>query len=231
MCRLAAVAKGKQREDFVHKLMAALVGATALALGSGADAAITLTGNVPGLNPYSGPTPTYTFDPGSQPLVTGGGFVSGTNGILYAQPFGTSGFYYAVGPSTSTTGTIDLSSFGDITDISFIWGSVDSYNTLEFLDSSMNVLQTFVGNDIFDPANGDRTDPNTNPFVTFMLTGSDIGNFAYLRLNSTSNSFEIDNLVVGPIPEPGTWALMLIGFAGIGLAMRRDRKRSLAQLA
>ena len=37
-----------------------------------------------------------------------------------------------------------------------------------------------------------------------------------------------------PVPEPATWAMMLLGFGGIGLAMRRSRKlsaRALPQLA
>jgi len=34
-----------------------------------------------------------------------------------------------------------------------------------------------------------------------------------------------------PVPEPATWAMMLVGFAGIGVAMRRRRKPVLAQLA
>jgi hypothetical protein len=214
----------------MRKVVTALLGAITLAVGSPANASITLTGNVPGVSPYAGPAPTYTFDTGSQPAVSGGGFVTGTNGFLYAQPFGSSGYYYAVGPSTSTTGTIDLSSFGEIPAISFLWGSVDSYNTLQFLDSSMNVLASFTGNDILDQASGDRTDPNTNPFVTFALLGPDASNFTYLRLISPSNSFEIGNIVVGPIPEPGTWALMLLGFAAIGIAIRRGR-RPLEQLA
>jgi hypothetical protein len=215
----------------MQRLFLALVGVSALALSSAANAGITLTGNVPGVNPYSGPAPTYTFDPGSRPLVAGGGFVTGTNGILYAQPYGSSGYYYAVGPSTSTTGTIDLSSFADINSISFLWGSVDSYNTLQFLDASMNILASFSGNDIFDPANGNRTNPNTNPIVTFSLTGTDASDLTYLRLISSSNSFEIDNLLVGSVPEPATWALMLLGFAGIGVALRRARKPALNQLA
>jgi hypothetical protein len=33
------------------------------------------------------------------------------------------------------------------------------------------------------------------------------------------------------VPEPGTWALMLVGFGGIGLAMRRRRRPVLAQVA
>jgi hypothetical protein len=215
----------------MHKVVFGIVAATALAAGSAANAGITLSGNAPGTVPYSGPMPTYTFDPGSRPLITGGAFVTGTNGILYAQPFGSSGYYYAVGPSTSTTGTIDLSSFGDINSISFIWGSVDSFNTLQFLDASMNVLATFTGDEISSPADGNRTEATTNPLVTFDLTGSDASNFSYLRLTSTSNAFEIDDLLIGAVPEPATWALMLLGFAGISMAMRRRRKPGLLQLA
>jgi len=33
------------------------------------------------------------------------------------------------------------------------------------------------------------------------------------------------------VPEPGTWALMLLGFGGIGMAMRRRRRPVLAQVA
>ena len=33
------------------------------------------------------------------------------------------------------------------------------------------------------------------------------------------------------VPEPATWAMMLLGFGGIGLTMRRNRKVALAQIA
>lgn len=33
------------------------------------------------------------------------------------------------------------------------------------------------------------------------------------------------------VPEPATWAMMLLGFGGIGVAMRRRRKPALAQVA
>ena len=33
------------------------------------------------------------------------------------------------------------------------------------------------------------------------------------------------------VPEPSTWAMMLLGFAGIGFAMRRRPRQALAQLA
>ena len=33
------------------------------------------------------------------------------------------------------------------------------------------------------------------------------------------------------VPEPATWGMMLLGFAGIGFVMRRKRQPALAQLA
>lgn len=33
------------------------------------------------------------------------------------------------------------------------------------------------------------------------------------------------------VPEPATWAMMLVGFAGVGMALRRSRRLHLAQLA
>jgi hypothetical protein len=39
------------------------------------------------------------------------------------------------------------------------------------------------------------------------------------------------NLTFQPVPEPATWAMMLVGFAGIGFAMRRRSKPVLAQVA
>jgi hypothetical protein len=37
--------------------------------------------------------------------------------------------------------------------------------------------------------------------------------------------------VVHPLPEPGTWAMMLLGFGAIGSAMRRRRKNMTMQVA
>lgn len=36
--------------------------------------------------------------------------------------------------------------------------------------------------------------------------------------------------VIPPVPEPGTWALMLLGFAAVGAGLRRSRKRGLRLL-
>ena len=209
----------------MRKFVLCVAGAAALALSQASNAAIVIGTNVAGTNPYSGPAPTFTFDTlAGTPSLTGGAVVSGTS-ASHAQPFGSTGSYYSVGLNDGTTGVIDLSSFADISSISLLWGSIDTYNTLQFLDSANNVLATFGGSTIINPAVGNQSDPSTNRVVTFLLTGTDVTAFSRLRLTSNSNAFEIDNLAINPIvvPEPVSWVLMLLGFCGLGLSIRRHR--------
>ncbi len=46
----------------------------------------------------------------------------------------------------------------------------------------------------------------------------------------TANGFHIlpSSSLTGGVPEPASWALMIVGFAGIGFAMRRRKGRALA---
>ncbi|WP_379553683.1 PEPxxWA-CTERM sorting domain-containing protein [Qipengyuania sp. DGS5-3] len=55
-----------------------------------------------------------------------------------------------------------------------------------------------------------------NPFTTvsFAQSGSDRFGFDDLTIGDVSQ-------VTGGVPEPGTWAMMLLGFFGLGAAMRR----------
>lgn len=202
-----------------------------IAIPGTASATITLASVTPGTAPYSGPAPTYDFE---TPAPVAGGLVTNTSvpGVS-AQPFGSTGNFWTVGPSDGTPGILTLTSFGDINSISFIWGSVDSYNLLEFLDGVGNVLGSFTGSDIFNPANGSQTDPNLNPVVLFSITGADVSSLASLRLSSTQNAFETDNFAVNAVPEPATWAMMLLGFGAMGMSLRRRRSSNgqLAQVA
>ncbi|MBK6414314.1 PEPxxWA-CTERM sorting domain-containing protein [Sphingopyxis sp.] len=203
--------------------MKTLLAATAaMALPAAANAAIILGSVTPGTVPYSGPTPTYDFR-SPTPNVTGGLITNTSESGVGAQPYGSTGSFWTVGPDDGSPGNMDLSSFGNISNISFIWGSVDGYNLLEFLDAGGNVLASFTGADVFNPANGNQTDPNTNPVVRFNLTDGDQTAFTTLRLSSTSNAFETDNFAINAVPEPATWALMMIGFAAVGFGMRRRR--------
>ena len=63
----------------------------------------------------------------------------------------------------------------------------------------------------------------------------DLTNF-YIRYQGiegiTGVTSAIGRPVTPPVPEPATWAMMLLGFGGIGMAMRRGRRTAkLPQLA
>ncbi len=198
-----------------------LASAAAMALPAAAHAAVTIASTTPGSAPYAGPAPTFDFETAAP--VSGGTVTTGSLETIRAQPFGSTGNYWTVGPTDGSPGILNLSAFGDIFNISFLWGSVDSYNFIDFLDGSDNVIATFGGSDIFNPANGNQTDPNLNPVVRFDITGEHVASLTSLRLRSTNNAFETDNFAINAVPEPATWAMMLLGFGAIGFGMRRRR--------
>lgn len=70
------------------------------------------------------------------------------------------------------------------------------------------------------------------------FTATQTGSFAFALggFNESSGNFSVslagNTGVAGAVPEPGTWAMMLIGFGGMGVALRRRRKSAtIAQLA
>ncbi|TCD06537.1 PEP-CTERM sorting domain-containing protein [Erythrobacteraceae bacterium CFH 75059] len=208
------------------KLLAATAALATLGMASGASAAIVLT-SVPGTNPYSGPTPTFTFDSGAPAEATGGQVRFGSVSGVAAQPFGSTGGYWTVGPSDGSPGILNLSAFASIGQISFIWGSVDDFNTLEVLGRDLTtVLASFTGFDAAVNPNGNQSSPITNPLAYLTITGADQFNIGALRLSSSRNAFEVDNIAIqAAVPEPGTWALMLLGFGFIGASMRARKTR------
>jgi hypothetical protein len=44
-----------------------------------------------------------------------------------------------------------------------------------------------------------------------------------IDFNSTDPSFEVDNFAGAAVPEPASWALMIMGFGGLGAMIRRRR--------
>lgn len=76
------------------------------------------------------------------------------------------------------------------------------------------------GSNVFDIVSPGGGESYTG--ATFTTSGGGFNDFKQLRL------------VLAPVPEPATWALMLLGFGGIGMALRRGRRRgksSLMQIA
>jgi hypothetical protein len=173
----------------------------------------------------AGETSFATFSPGSLGGVTGSGFViqSGNTSIGADPAVGGQGDPYI---AVQTDGVANFSfaglTGGGVSQVGLDYGSADTYNyfTLAFADGTS---QTFSGQSVIDVgiADGNQGSSRTNGRLTFASTDSLITQFT---LGSTGIALEADNIgVLSAVPEPSTWAMLLIGFGAIGAGMRRRK--------
>lgn len=161
------------------------------------------------LQPYGGPG---VFSPGG-----GGVFVTNVGGQAARPAFGSTGGYAAV---------FNGGSFA----INFAASQVFSF-TLGSLDPSNNVRLLFANNTFIDylgpvlngalTENGNQTVNTQNGRVIFDAQGG--SSIVGAVFTSGQNSFEFDNIVTA-VPEPGTWAMMILGFGIAGWQLRARRK-------
>jgi hypothetical protein len=204
-------------------LALAATAATALAASS-ANAAIVFSFIPGGASPAAGFTVVDTFDTADG--LTGSNFEIKTppsdgNGAPPANsnPAGTPYLSVLGGGSATYTFASGVESF------EFDWGSVDSYNTLTINSTGADPI-IVPGLSFPNAANGNQVDPGTNGL--FRVTGTEGERFTSVTFASSQNSFEVDNLAVGGVPEPASWALMILGFGGAGAALRGQRRRQAA---
>lgn len=115
---------------------------------------------------------------------------------------------------------------GQLTSLSFYLGSLDDYNTISFY-SGATLIQSFTGTDLTipDPANGDQASGNTNRRYFFTFGAAD--NVNRVVFNTTIPAFEFDDIAaaVSGVPEPSTWAMMILGFGLVGFMLRNGRRQ------
>ncbi|MBJ6122466.1 PEP-CTERM sorting domain-containing protein [Sphingomonas sp. BT553] len=148
------------------------------------------------------------------------GIVSGDSTNNYAEPAFSDGTRYL---AVQGGGTATLQSALSFESVSFFLGSIDTFNTVSLLNAAGNVIQSFTGSDFIVPANGNQDLPSTNRRVTLVVTPSE-QRIAGVRFSSGVNALEVDNVVFA-VPEPTTWALMLLGFGMVGAATRYRRRK------
>ncbi len=109
-----------------------------------------------------------------------------------------------------------------VTAFQFDWGSIDSFNTLSIRSTGADPI-IVPGANFTNPANGNQVSPGTNGLFSVWSTAGET--FTGLTFASSSNSFEVDNLAIGglAVPEPATWAMMILGFGGVGATLRQRR--------
>jgi hypothetical protein len=178
--------------------------------------------SIPATTGSNAPTPIvigdWTFTNGVQPVqvnINGSG-----NG---AQPLGTSGNYLSV-----LGGGTENISFSNRNTFSFFWGSIDDFNTI-VVHQTGGVNVTYTGSDIATmftaqgvKATGCQVLTDCNRYFTFTSAAADITGFS---ISSSSNSFELTN--ISAVPEASTWAMMILGFLGLGFfGYRKSSKTS-----
>jgi PEP-CTERM motif len=215
----------------MRKTLLMTTGLAWLAL-TGAAGAVTVTLTPGPMNPtyFVGQTVgTSNFSVGTDQwsLVSGSAAIAiGTTPQVSAAPLGETTPYMAV-----AGGGTEQVVFGTArTSISLYWGSIDGNqggnNNLNTFAITVDGF-TLTGADLVAKGasgTGDHFSPLGNELVT--ITG--LGAFTTATFSSTRNAFEFS--LGSAVPEASTWAMMALGFAGLGYAaFRRNTKgRALA---
>ena len=193
----------------MRSLVLSVLGATALASGSIASAAVTVNaGTVVNLNDPNPSTSVATaggdttINFGFNPIVNAEGTNSFSSSFTISDPLAG---IYSISGDTSTPGVI-FSDTSNLTCIASVMGCTVG-----------TVYNLIIG-----------TTPSGFSAFGLPLTNLAAGDYR-LTINGispNSGSFTGNvRITTGAVPEPATWALMLLGFGAVGFAMRRQRKQ------
>lgn len=209
------------------------VDSTGAVLSSGSDPHYTVTYGtaVPSSSTLGTTDPTAS----AATIASNGAWVSSptSNWIGNGDPGAASGYY------TFTT-TFDLTGYDPLSAI--LSGSLAADDSAFIYLNGHNVGSTLVpnsGGGVTNNGYASFTPFTVNGLSLFFTSGTNVlqivdeNDGAGYGVNLTNMSLTADKLsstpVAGAVPEPATWAMMLLGFGAIGVSMRRRAK--LAQLA
>jgi len=157
------------------------------------------------LNPEATLLGGYSLDlDGATVGVNEGG--SGYSGTLPNDPT-----HYLTVPGGATATLTSLSGFKAF---SLYMGSPDTYNSIRFIGDGFD--HTLSGGQMTEGNTGQEWSWGAR--VNFDFGGAVV---KQVVLSSSSNSFEVDNFAVAAVPEPATWAMMIMGFGAAGAILRR----------
>jgi opacity protein-like surface antigen len=147
-----------------------------------------------------------------------------------ALPSDASGVYsFALGSNVSIDYSFSNMLTGSVQLLNLLTGQsaeysvpfVGSLNNSLFQDSQRLSFGFLNGGSIFGNLGFDAS---VNDTYQVNLVGTNAG-------GTHTDTFYVQLGSGAPLPEPATWAMMLLGFAGIGVAVRRQRPAKLPQIA
>lgn len=157
-------------------------------------------------------TTNINFDDGTAPGFTGS-YTIFTNSVPNVAASVNGSPFLAVPADGASSGTATFTSAKALTSFSFDWGSPDSYNSLTFSGTGGAVNPVgYTG-----PVTGSNVVLNGGRATFTFAPGAGV---TQVNFGSSQRAFEIDN-VSAAVPEPAAWALMIVGFAMVGVSSRR----------
>lgn len=202
------------------KTVAVAIGALGLMISAASAASVSFTEMV---IPGDFPTPIGSLAP-----TASNNFETHTSSLFgsYKSPWEGSAFDGSEYHAIREDGFATFSGFGEATEISFLWGSVDGFENDGVTNKNSIVFnlvgggtETVLGSDlIFDGA------PDGDGAINAIITTS--AAFDSFQFISTDDSFEYANLQVSVVPLPAALPLYGAGMAIIGFIGWRKRKNS-----
>jgi len=162
----------------------------------------------------------YSFSQGSDGLsFTRDGGLGLWSGVSAPPPAdnGVAGAFYE---TVTTGGVATLSSTTGMYDFQFYMGSPDSYNQVQFNFAGSSTPLVLTGAAIWGGSPAGDGDQSEGFTVSYHFNAP----VTSINFSSSGNSFEFDKLA-GGVPEPASWALMILGFGGAGAVLRGQRRR------
>ena len=165
------------------------------------------------------------FDSGATPAGYSGSatVLGGSLPGKSAAPAGDTSDYLTVAisstaPSVSSP-AVETIALGTVDNyLGLYWGSIDKYNTIEFLKGGV-VVDTVTGGQVLAPGTkaGDQAAAGSNEYVNVLVSSG----FDTVRLITTGYNLEVDNVATANVPEPASISLLGVGL--LGLFLRRKR--------
>ena len=186
--------------------------------------AITLSVSSGPFSPYTDVT-TIDFDsalPSGVSITGGAVYTTPSQTNISAVPAGSTGNYYSVGISPVAQQGPGIVTLADAVGYyGFLWGSVDSYNTVTLLNGS-TIVKSFTG-DQFNPNDGDQ---GLSIYLNiFADNASEF--FNTIVFESSNNAFETDNhAYASAVPVPAALPLLASALGAFGIARRRNKAKA-----